>query len=305
MTSKYDFVGHTVYDADDAKRPKDSPVNNVILRPENPELKWIELTTERLGHWRAKFRSAYIGWSVTINGLFIAHDKYSSEDWKKNHKFKVSSIRGEDGYAAIKPIALWESSKVADAHMRPIKMLCCYCVIDFYAVLEEFVFDFYQIYLRHHPEEIIRGPEYRDLRAMYAARETEPELWESAFEKRLNEWRRKRLYDGLGKVFRAYILKAQLQSPSWHKATTVDSWGECIDALSELRNCLVHGSEYPSELLYEFSKKPHSMGFNFEKDKAIDLEVGHLMNIECFFDSLLSAINGAFVEKVHGAYNGK
>lgn len=300
MVSRNDFVGHHIFEFGDAKPNDKRPVNNVIARTDDPALKWVEESTEKVGDWRALFRSTYISWAVTINGLHVAHEKYSDPAWKRNHAFRVSSVRGGQDQAGISPIAEWENEKVADAHLKPISMLCSYGVIDLYSCMEEFVFDFYETFLWHNPDSLMRGPDYRELRRLYREKEESPDAWESVFSDRLDSWRRKRLYDGLGKIFRAYCENGKLEKPSIYNQTDLETWAKCIEAFSQLRNCLIHGAEAVPDDLAEFSNSRHSMGFDFKKGEKIEVGLKHLMNLECFCDSLLTGINISLFERSMG-----
>ena len=300
MNSRYDFVGHNSFEFGDSKPQDVGPINNVIVRTEDPDLKWIEATTEKIGEWRAVFRSTYISWSLTINGLHIANQKYSSQDWIKNNAFKISSVRPVNGRAGISPIALWESEKVADAHLKPLAMICSYGLIDLYSCLEEFVFDFYKIYWWNNPELLMRGPEYRELREKHRNIKDDESAWESAFSERVENWQRKKLYNGLGKVFRSYCDHAKLSKPSWYDQTDIDTWAESIEGFSLLRNCLTHGVENSPKELAEFSTKPHRMGFDFKEGEKIVVSLHHLMHVEFFCDSLLSGINASLFERAKG-----
>lgn len=300
MVKRPDFVGHQIFDFGDAKPNDTRPINNVIVRTNDSALKWAEETTEKIGEWRALFRSTYISWAVTINGLHLAREKYSDPEWMKNHRFKVSSVRVNHNQPAIVPIAEWDSDVVSDAHMKPIPMLCSYGVIDLYTCLEEFVFDFYEIYLRQNPDPLMQGSEFRDLRQMYRERNESPEVWQAALSERLENWKRKRLYDGLGKVFRAYSEVARLETPSGYSLTTIETWAECIDAFSLLRNCLIHGATVAPDELAEFSTAEHRMGFDFKSGEPLKVSLNHLMNLDCFCDSLLTGLNISLYERVNG-----
>lgn len=161
MRVRHDFVGHNVLEFGDASPSDGIPINNVIYRTDDPDLKWIETTTEKIGRWRALFRSTYIGWAVTINGLHVAREKYADPSWLKNHEFQVSSVREGAGEAVMRPIALWDSKKVADAHLKPLGVICAYGLVDLYSCLEEFVFDFYRAYLQHEPSPLMQEKSMR------------------------------------------------------------------------------------------------------------------------------------------------
>lgn len=296
MTSRFDFVGHRTVDFGEANRSGGEPINNVIFHAENPSLKWVEETTGRIGSWRALFRSTYIGWALAINGIHVARKKYAEPDWVSRHEFQISSVREVNGAARPTPIARWESEKVAKAHMSTLPMLCCHGLIDLYACLEEFVFDFCHIFWKHNPEMLMQGGEFRELRRAFQNRDSDPAAWQRAFEDRATAWKRKHLYDGLQRVFEAYCARAGVDTPSWYTRTSVQTWADCIGGISLLRNCIIHGVKKVPRELAEFSAKPDRMGFDFAAGEDLVVTLPHLMNIEAFCDTLLTAMNASLFE---------
>lgn len=297
MNSRFDFVGHNTFDFGDVNPDNSLPLNNFIFKAEDPKYIWIENTTKKIGEWRATFRSTYISWAITINGLHVANKKYSDENWIKDHAFKISSVRNTEYGVGIIPIAKWESKKVAIAHLKPIPMLCSYGIIDLYSCLEEFVFDFYKIFLLENPSQLMQGGNYRELRKLYQNREENINEWQKAFSERLDIWQRKKLYDGLGKTFRSYCTSSKLEKPSCYTNTDLESWAQCIEAIASLRNCLTHGVNIVPEELAEYSNMPYRMGFNFKEGEELILNLDHFMNIEAFFDSLLTGLNISLFER--------
>lgn len=173
-------------------------------------------------------------------------------------------------------------------------------LIDLYSCIEEFVFEFYKTFLDHNPDSIIKGSEFRNLRRLKRESVKGPECeekWKVAWKERLESWQRKRLYDGLNKVFLAYTSVTGLKTPSNYKSSTIETWAETIKGISELRNCFTHGVETVTKELSDFSSKPNSMLFDFEEGKPLSIELKHLQSVECFLDQLLTAINLSLIER--------
>lgn len=303
MTHRTDFVGHQVFDLRGAEPIDPTTVNSIIVEPSDPDLQWINETTRKFGDWRATFRSAYISWALTINGLHRANEKYAAGDWEENNQFKIDSVRQTSDGLSRTPVALWEGNRVAEAHLKPLNMLNAYGLIDLYSCLEEFVFDLYRIFWWSNPKQLMQGPDFAQLRKRYARKndgETEEAEWKQAFGERLDNWQRKKLYEGLDKVFVAYCGHAGIQAPSVYRNTTVETWANTIKGFAVARNCIAHGESTVPEELGEFCKSPYSSTLDFVQGEALQVELHHLMGLECFLDQLLNALNLAFVERVHG-----
>lgn len=301
-----DLVGHTIYPAPILPAQTD----NVIIQPKDPALRWVGELTERIGPWRARMRSTYIRWALSINGLEVASKRYDEPTWQKTHKeFVISSLRpraGEDnGEPELEPtiIAGWDGPKAADAHRQTMPMLAAFGLIDLYATLEEFVFDIYKVFLNHNRDDLLGGKEFQHLKRLKRDAEVDPskrEEWEKAWLERLESWQRRRLYNGLGKVFRGFCNTAGIKHPSCFKSTTVETWSVNIETIALVRNCLTHGvSTVPKELA-DACKTPFRMSFDFEEGQPLSITLVHLQGVELFCHQLLTAINMSLVERAYG-----
>jgi len=294
MKDKPDFLGHQKFTIEEV-REGDLPVNNFIVEPISPEDAWIKTTTQKIGDWRANFRSTYIRWALAINGLEVAQDRYNSKKGEPI-QFTIDSLRNT-GPANI---ALWDMETAAKNHGETIPMLAAWGLTDLYSCIEEFVFELYKIFLNQHPESIIKGADFRDLRRIrHEATENAGKLkeWEEAWAERLESWQRKRLYDGLSKVFLAYATASGIKPPSIYTLSTVETWAETIKGIGELRNCFTHGVDVVTPELAEFSKMPNSMYFDFKEGEPLQVELRHLQSVECFLDQLLTALNLSLIER--------
>jgi hypothetical protein len=295
MKDKPDFIGHKKFSMDDIHKDTPPLINNFIVEPKAIEDAWIKETTEKIGEWRAYFRSTYVKWALALNGLHVAKDRYDS---KKADPvgFSIESLR-QNG---LENIAFWDMETAAKNHEETIPMIAAWGLIDLYSCIEEFVFEFYKIFLEHNPDSIIKGSEFSNLRRLKHESVKGPECeekWKAAWKERLESWQRKRLYDGLNKVFLAYTNVTGLKTPSNYKLSTVETWAETIKGISELRNCFTHGVETVTKELSDFSSKPNSMLFDFEEGKPLSIELKHLQSVECFLDQLLTAINLSLIER--------
>lgn len=303
----FDLVGHNIY-------PPDAynvvPINNIVINPKDPGQAWIGQLTRKIGPWRAKMRSTYIRWALSINGLDVASKKYDDPTWRSTKKFVVTSLRTEDkprpdGSREVKPtiIAEWDGATAAEAHRKTMPMLAAFGVVDLYATLEEFVFDVFKVYINAHPKHLLEGEDFRELRRLRREAESDeskrPE-WEAAWSDRLEQWQRKKLYDGLGKVFRSFCASANITAPSFHRYATAENWAETIDIIAIVRNSLAHGVSIVTAELAAICKKPHAMTFDFEVGKPLTVYLYHLQGVDLFCEQLLTAINCSLVEKVYG-----
>jgi hypothetical protein len=145
-------------------------------------------------------RSTYIRWALSINGLEVAAQKYASAAWQKdpNRRFIVTSLRNEDepgpdGRHQVIPtiIAEWDGPTAAESHLKTMPMLAAFGVIDLYGNLEDFVFDIFKVFLNAHPEHLLRGDEFRNLRRLRREAEQDESkngAWETAWQERLEKW---------------------------------------------------------------------------------------------------------------------
>jgi hypothetical protein len=275
------------------------PITNVIVRVNDSEDKWIEETTEKIGDWRSLSRTTYIRWSLAINGLMVASERY--QDWPGDRKFVVKTMR-IDGEASI---AEWSGETTSEHCKSTAELIAANCIVDLYGCLEEVVFEAYRIYLNHNPLAILPGDCFRELRRLFRkfqAGEEGGEAWPEQWEKRVTSWQRKRLYDGLGKVLKSYFQHTGLERPSWYQLTTVDTWAETISGISELRNLITHGGTKVSQELADFSERPFAATFDFETGAPLVVKTHHMQSVEMFIDQLLFALNISLTEKAFGAF---
>ncbi|SIR32473.1 hypothetical protein [Pontibacter lucknowensis] len=293
------FVGHEIHHISEPNFKSLPQIDNIIYKTTIEELKWAEEATYKIGEWRDIFRSTYIRWALAINGLHQASKTYSDPKWRRSgKKFIVTGFRMRNEVQIVDaPIAKWDGNVAADAHLKSVNMIASYGIIDLYSCFEELIFDFYKSYLKHKPDVFLVGPANKDFRKIYNNRESDPEAWNSAFEERLGNWQRKKLYESLPQVFLSYMNTVGLEKPKDYEHTSPETWVETLKGIAILRNCLTHGQKFVPEDLAEISKKPYSMGFNFKVGEEINLSTKHLMSVELFGDQLLRALNISIIEK--------
>lgn len=294
-----DLVGHNIVSIPEEHVGPLPPINNIAIRAAHPEDKWIEDATVQIGDWRAKLRSTYIRWALAINGLHVAAERYENPQWQsQGNKFCVTSLRLDDG-----GIAEWDGLTASEAHRKTVPMLSAFGIIDLYANLEEVIFVLYRIYLNYHPEKILEGGEFKDLRRLRRQAESDASqrsVWENAWQDRLDSWHRKKLYDGLGRVFKSLCNSAGIKEPSTYEHTTVETWAESIEIVALVRNALIHGVTTVSKDLSIACSKPHSATFDFKEGEPLVIHLRHLQGVDLFCEQLLSAINLSLVELVYG-----
>ena len=274
--------------------------DNWIIMIESNEEKWIQETTEAIAEWRGIFRSAYMKWAITVNGLFIDKERYDKID-SSSFLFNINSLRPVDKEYKLVPIAEWDAQTAAKAHFDSISLVSAYGLTDMYSCLEEFVFNLYRIYWKGNPDKLIQGKEFGKLRFLKNNShlgQQEKMNWEQAFNERLDCWQRRKVFDNLGKVFLAYCNEIALRIPSNYTITSIETWAECITGLSIIRNCIMHGNLNVPKELADFCKKPYSLGYNFRENDELKIEFHHLQQFELFLNQLLTGINLALIEKI-------
>lgn len=278
------------------------PVDDLIFNTDKKELKWIEETTYLIRDWRSLFKSTYTKWALAINGLNLAFEKYSHPDFTNTRQFTVTSVRPrkEDRFSfERKHLIIWDGMTAAQNHLDTVDYMCEFGVIDLYSCLEEFIFSIYRIFLFHDPQSLIKGDDFKHLRKIYRERENSKEKlkeWEEALSARVNQWQRKRLYDGLHKVFLAYCNESKLKTPTFFKYSSPETWADNIEFIALLRNHLVHGATTVNEELGAFSKNRESLRSDFKEGQEIKLTLNHLEQVELFAAQLCDAINFSLLE---------
>jgi hypothetical protein len=297
LSRDIDFIGHNRIPVDQIDPINLPAFTNIILKSRHKDTVWIEETNNRIGEWRGIFRSLYIRWALAINGLHVAAEKYRSN--LPIELFYIQSIRVEEGIPKQTRIAEWDLEMAAQAHLKTVPMLNAYGFIDLYGCFEEFIFDLYGIYLKHNPGHLLTGDENRPLKKLYKEYLTNTSKegeWKEQFSKRLISWQRKRLYDGLEKVFLAYCDMASIQKPKGYVLSNPQTWSETLGGIGLLRHALTHGAKTVSKEIADFGVKAHSNGLRFKENDPLEITLFHLQAVELFAHQLLTALNLSLIE---------
>ncbi len=276
------------------------PPDNMIWRASRPDEMWIEEATAKIGEWRSLARSVYLRWALTINASARAEERYRA--LPADQALTTSTLRVVDGEPQQVEIARWPGAHAAEHYAVITPLIAAYGVADLYGALEDIIFEFYEIVLRHNPKSLLRGDEHRTLRRLRAQRGASPgaeRAWRESWEQRFANWRLKRAYDGLPKVLVALYRDAGLRRPSQYSRTDVADWARSLQMIGELRHHVVHGAATVSEKLGALSNTGNSLTFDFVAG-ALDVRLHHLQSVECFSDQLLSAFNLSLMERALG-----
>jgi len=295
-----DVVGHRKFDVSEVFSPL-LPINNIVIKAKKPGEEWLQESMELVGEWRAIFRSIYIKWSLALNGLNIAMSRYSDPDWHAEKQFFVTSLRSDEaGRAQSTQIAMWDGPEVVKNHRAVIPYLAVWGIIDLGSALEEFIFDLYRVYLWQNPQNLLQGPEYKDLRILNADSSKSKDdnaRWETAFTARLDDWQHKVVYGSKAKVFLAYCNLAGLKTPSIYTQTTINTWADCLNGVCILRNCLIHPNAKVPKELGDFAASKLNIGYDFKEGDPLQVTLKDLQCTECFLDQLLTGLNLSLVER--------
>ena len=273
-------------------------IQNWIHRTDKTEEKWVEETTETIGAWRDISRSVYLRWAITINAMHVSVDHYKK--LPSDRRLQTETIRVPNGSAVKVPLAIWTGEEASERYTESRELIAAYGFADMYGVLEDVIFEAHEIFLRHNPQGLIKGKEYRDLRRKYANRDSNFDAWEVAWSKRFEVWRRKKLYDGLPRVAQSYWTSAALRKPSTYEHTDITDWMATIKMFGVLRNHITHSAPHVTQELSESCKIKGNMEFSFQEGDQLKVELFHLMAIECFIDQYLTALNMSLLESIYG-----
>ncbi|MDL2290561.1 hypothetical protein LJC09_00445 [Desulfovibrio sp. OttesenSCG-928-F20] len=262
--------------------------------------KWIENTIICLQEWEGKFTETYCKWAVAINGLFQAEEKYRVKLADPNRGFGISSYRMLRPNSPPEQIYIerMSFSDAADLHINTAPYLSAWGVIDLYRNIEDFIFLLYKIYLNENPQKIIR--DFPELKKAFRERNSSSaalQEWNALWEDRFDAWRRKTVYKGIKKNFLAYCKDTKFKKADF-MTSTHNEWAESLEGIALLRHCVIHGVRSTPKELAKFCTKPHSLGFQFEANRPIVIELHHLMAIEYFCLQLVNALHAGYIANI-------
>lgn len=267
----------------------------------DPDKKWMEESNKLVMDFSAVFHSIYLRWAVTINGLNVAEEKYSSKEWENPLKaFAVAGIRNGKKSPEIVHLKQWDGKTASEIHKSSIPMLAGWAFCNMYSVFEEFIFKLYKIYLEANPLTILRGNDFRELRQLYNNKDTDDSSlkeWENAWKDRLEKWHRKKLYDGLEKIFNSYITLTKLEIPEMYNAPyNLEDVSKTIGGISLIRNCFIHGMAKVPKELADFCNTFQSINFKFIENEKFTIDLTDLMTLEFFSFTFTQTLNNSFNE---------
>lgn len=95
-------------------------------------------------------------------------------------------------------------------------------------------------------------------------------------------WSRKKIYDGLRRVFKGFWDRSGLKRSSADVESDVDDWCRVIETTLELRNLLVHGEELVSQRLGDLVVAQPRLGFGYVAGEVLELNLWDIMIVERF-----------------------
>lgn len=270
--------------------------NNFIWPTNHIDLKWIQETTEIFGNLRALVRSTYIKWATTINALYIAEKRYNSEP---DTGLEIHTMRPYKGELREVVMATWDGKTASDRYKSFIPLISSYAVQDLYGALEHIEMEIHTIFIKSHPDQLMVGNEYKELRRLYRNKDNNlksKEEFNVAWNNRLRKWKEKHTFKSLQHKFSSYWKKAKLQKPLEAQDFDLDQLKNSIKVLSELRNLITHNEGTVSSKLSMLCKECPLMDLGYETGDALNVSVHQLMYIESFMDLLLTFLNLSLCE---------
>ena len=281
------------------------------IQSEAPEKQWILEANEATMDFGGVFHSIFIRWAVTINGLHVAAEKYKSEQWKQSGRsFAISGIRNKsDGTGPhLTNVQIWPGEKASDIHSSSIPMLSAWAFCNMYSCLEEFIFKIYRCFLEHHPLTICEGDEFKDLRRAYRKKDESAESrdrWVEAWSNRLESWHRKKLYDGIEKIFLSFINRSNLKIPAaYAKQFQYEDIAKTLGGIALIRNSFIHGATKVSTELEDFCGDFHGLFFKYKTGEDFSITLHELATFEYFTDTLTQTLNTSLIELAHPSIKG-
>lgn len=274
-------------------------IKNVVYHTESGEDLWVSKSTYLTAEFRGEILSSYVRWSLAINGLHLGANRYRQDEWKNYNMFTVKALRmtGENS-AELENIVEWSGDKASENHARTTLMMSSWAIIDMFGLIEKYIFKLFDIFIRYNPEHLLRGKEYRDLRRIFRARkdsDENEELWEIKFSKRIEQWKRKRLYDGISKVLTHYIKITKIYDSD---PARWDVHPVCINGISSLRNALIHGEEAASKELADIFAHNSLRGLKLEEGDTLMFNTEYLQNIELYLNRFITDLNHGLMSLV-------
>lgn len=278
-----------------------APAHNMVWQGDDPKHAWIAEATAKIGDWRSFTRSVYLRWALTINASVLAEQRYRGP--AAGQALFVNTLRVRGTVPRQTEIARWPGPEAADVYAEITPLIAAYGVADLYGALEDVIFELYEIVLTHHPDLLMHGPAFRDLRALRGRRGDSAEAeerWRAAWVERLARWRHDKAFLGLHRNLLTLFEHARLQRPSHYQHTDVADWARTLEMIGELRHHVTHGMATVSEKLARLSNTQTSLTFDFVEGATLDIGTHHLQSVELFCEQLLTAINLSLMEKVLG-----
>ncbi len=254
----------------------------------------LDLTDE----YRNLFKSSYIRWALAINGLNVANEKYNNPNFTNAFAIKTNRIVNDE----LKTVnmAVWNGANAAKKHLNTIPMLTSYGIIDIYSLLEELILKLFKTYRLYNPSKYITGKENKHLRVLYRNSHSSEEdklIWENEWNKKLDNWVRKKIYDGLDKVFISFIKEIEILSnldnlsKEFVNLKEIDEISKSIKFFSVLRNSLIHGSTTVTQELFDASKLPSINDIKCKVGDRLEFNIETLSAFDQFIHALLGKLN--------------
>uniref|UniRef100_B8HJL4 MAE-28990/MAE-18760-like HEPN domain-containing protein n=1 Tax=Cyanothece sp. (strain PCC 7425 / ATCC 29141) TaxID=395961 RepID=B8HJL4_CYAP4 len=271
------------------------------------ENQWICDVNQVVMDFGGVFHSIFLRWAVTVNGLYVAAEKYQSGEWLEGgHTFSVSGIRkSHDGTPEFVPVRVWDGQIAASIHESSVPMLAGWAFCNMYSCLEEFIFKIFRLYLEAHPLEICDGREFGELRRAYRERERSEEKrneWHTLWAERLESWHRKKVYKGIEKVFIHFCEKTGIKIPSGYKNKDKFDYSDIartLGGIALIRNCFIHGVTTVPQELEDFCSDFRGLFFRFNAGEKFQITIQDLATLEYFTDTFTTTLNLSLFELIY------
>lgn len=302
--TELNFIEREILSPMDEKLLSVGPIKWIEFPCKN-EYEWVGEANKLVMEFGGIFHSVYLRWAFAINGLHVAQEHYSSNDWLNENKiFNVNGIRNSIDGSGPKQSVVYEPEKheVAELHGSTIPMLSAWAFCNMYSCLEEFIFKLFRIFLNYHPLNVLKGSDFKHGRALYRDRGNSAEdenAWQNYWGVRLDSWHRKKLYDGIEKTVNNLTAQSNIKIPkAYEKDFNYSDVAKTLGGISLIRNCFIHGVTKVPKELEEFCSDFRGLFFSYKEGEKFAITIHELETFDFSTSTFLQTLNQSFFEMV-------
>lgn len=257
------------------------------------EFNWVSATLEKITDWRAEARRVYLNWVVTDRALGVAKSGCS----EMVGTFDIAGIRAVGGDFDRKPLASWARRRAEHEHSQAAVMAARLAMVELVGVIEESLFDAYELFLSQNLYLVIDKPQNNGLKRLHARRFDKPEAWMKSWNIHMRKWRHDLKFQGSENLLGTYWHQAMLTLPERYRNTDIVHLGATIGLFLELSSHIQRRATQVDAALARASIAVGSPDFDYSEGKPFRIEAKQLELVEAFYFEYLEALGMALEER--------